>query len=67
MRPVTKDELTHILDLHAKWLAGHMNGARADLSGADLRGADLRGADLRDADLTPIRDDIWAVLCSSPK
>jgi len=48
----------------------------ADLRGADLRGAVLRGAVLRDADLTdadltgadltPIRDDIWAVLASSP-
>jgi hypothetical protein len=48
----------------------------ADLSGADLRDADLSDADLRDADLrdadlsravlTPIRDDIWAVLSSLP-
>jgi hypothetical protein len=38
----------------------------ADLSGADLSGADLRGADLRGAVLTPIRDDIWAVLSSLP-
>ena len=48
----------------------------ADLRGADLRGADLTGAvltgavltgaDLTGADLTPIRDDIWAVLSSSP-
>src|SRR4051812_38650117 len=38
----------------------------ADLRGADLRGADLRGADLRGADLTPIRDDIWAVLSAAP-
>jgi hypothetical protein len=39
----------------------------ADLRGATLRGADLQGADLRDADLTVIRDDIWAVLSSSPR
>ena len=39
----------------------------AVLRGADLRGADLRGADLRDADLTPIRDDLWAVLSSAPR
>ena len=38
----------------------------ADLSGAVLRSADLRSADLRSADLTPIRDDIWAVLSSAP-
>ena len=43
----------------------------ADLSGANLRDADLSGAYLRDADLsgaylTPIRDDIWAVLSSAP-
>ena len=38
----------------------------ANLRGADLRGADLGGADLRGADLTPIRDDVWAVLASAP-
>ena len=38
----------------------------ADLRAADLRAADLRAADLRAADLTPIRDDIWAVLSSAP-
>lgn len=43
----------------------------ANLVGANLRGADLRGADLRDAnlvgaDLTPIRDDLWAVLSAAP-
>ena len=43
----------------------------ADLSGADLRSADLRsanlsGADLSGANLTPIRDDLWAVLSSAP-
>jgi uncharacterized protein YjbI with pentapeptide repeats len=38
----------------------------ADLRGADLRDADLRGADLRDAVLTPIRDDMWAVLSGAP-
>jgi hypothetical protein len=39
----------------------------ADLRGADLSGADLRGADLRGADLTPIRDDLWAVLSGAPR
>ena len=38
----------------------------ADLRGADLRGAYLRGANLRGADLTPIRDDVWAVLSACP-
>ncbi|KDB58419.1 pentapeptide repeat-containing protein [Bordetella bronchiseptica] len=38
----------------------------ADLGGANLRGADLRGADLGDANLTPIRDDMWAVLSATP-
>ena len=39
----------------------------ADLCDANLRGSDLRGSDLCDANLTPIRDDLWAVLSSSPK
>src|SRR5690606_18895668 len=44
---------------------------RANLWGANLRGAvltdaDLRGAVLTDADLTPIRDDLWAVLSGAP-
>jgi len=39
----------------------------ANLSGADLRSANLSGADLYGADLTPIRDDIWAVLSSAPR
>ena len=38
----------------------------ADLTDADLRGAVLTGADLRGADLTPIRNDLWAVLSSVP-
>src|SRR5258708_4636213 len=29
-------------------------------------GADLSRADLSDANLTPIRDDLWAVLSASP-
>lgn len=35
-------------------------------NGCDLRGVDFYGCDLRGADLTPIRDDIWAVLSSAP-
>jgi uncharacterized protein YjbI with pentapeptide repeats len=62
-------------DLSGAYLSG-ADLSDADLRGANLsdaylgdaylRGADLRGADLRDADLTPIRDDVWAVLSSCP-
>ena len=38
----------------------------ASLDGANLNGANLNGASLDRANLTPIRDDIWAVLCSAP-
>ena len=38
----------------------------ADLTGADLRGADLTGADLTGAILTPIKDDLFAVLSYQP-
>lgn len=38
----------------------------AKLRGAILSGAILRGAKLRGADLTPIRDDLWAVLSATP-
>src|SRR3990167_4538915 len=48
----------------------------SDLSGSDLSGSNFRGSDLRDSDfsgsdlrgsnLTPIRDDLWAVLSASP-
>ena len=38
----------------------------AVLRGAVLTGADLTGADLRGAVLTPIRDDLWAVLSGAP-
>ena len=34
---------------------------------ANLSYANLRAANLRDADLTPIRDDIWAVLSLAPR
>jgi len=62
-------------DLRSAYLSGaDLRGADlrgAYLSGADLRsaylsGADLRGANLSGAYLTPIRDDLWAVLSSSP-
>ena len=38
----------------------------ASLDGASLDGASLDGASLVGARLTPIRDDIWAVLSASP-
>jgi Pentapeptide repeats (8 copies) len=47
-----------------------LNGARlndASLNRASLNGASLNGASLDGARLTPIRDDIWAVLCSAPQ
>lgn len=34
--------------------------------GANLHSANLRSANLRSANLTPIRDDLWAVLSSAP-
>jgi hypothetical protein len=39
----------------------------SDLRDSDLRGSDLSGSDLRGSNLTPIRDDIWAVLSSAPR
>ena len=38
----------------------------ADITRADLTDAVLTDADITDAVLTPIRDDIWAVLSSTP-
>lgn len=49
---MTKEELSEILRLHAKWLCDEPGGIRANLSGFNLRYADLRGADLRGADLS---------------
>jgi len=40
--------------------------SRANLSRANLSRADLSRADLSRANLTPVRDDIWAVLSSLP-
>ena len=70
-----------VADLSCADLGGaNLRGAnlrRADLRGANLRGANLRGANLRGADLsdadlsgadlTKFRDDVWAVLSSSPR
>lgn len=45
------NELSIVLEEHAKWLKNASDGKRADLRGANLRGADLYGANLRGADL----------------
>jgi len=42
------------------------NLSDSDLRGSNLSGSDLRDSNLRGSDLTPIRDDIWAVLSSAP-
>ena len=49
---MTKEKLSEILSLHAKWLRDEPVGIRADLSGAHLCGADLSGADLSYANLS---------------
>ena len=49
---MTKEELSEIMRLHAKWLSDEPGGVRADLSDADLSGTDLSDADLRCADLS---------------
>ena len=48
---MTKEELSEIIRLHAKWLSDEPGGIRAYLRDANLRRADLSGADLRDANL----------------
>ena len=48
---MTKEKLSEILSLHAKWLRDEPGGIRANLRDADLSGANLIGANLRDADL----------------
>ena len=50
-----------------KAIAEYSDLRDSDLSGSDLSGSDLSGSDLRGSDLTPIRDDIWAILSSAPK
>ena len=48
---MTKEELSEIMRLHAKWLSDEPGGVRANLRRADLRDANLRDADLSRADL----------------
>ena len=49
---MTKEKLSEILSLHAKWLRDEPGGIRADLSGANLSGANLSGASLSYANLS---------------
>lgn len=48
---MNKQELSAILESHAKWVAG-MGGERANLAGANLYGANLYEANLAGANLT---------------
>ena len=52
MNTYTKDELTVILDNHAKWLNNIDGGIKANLSFADLSSANLSYTDLGFADLS---------------
>ena len=78
---ISGENVRGIIRLHAAWVRGEPGGRRADLTRADLTRADLTGAVLTDAvltravltgavltraDLTPIRDDLWAVLSAAP-
>ena len=52
---LTRAQLDPLLEAHARYQAGRIDGRRAvllrcDLSGLDLRGVDLSGADLVDCD-----------------
>jgi uncharacterized protein YjbI with pentapeptide repeats len=48
---VTKEELSEIIRLHAKWLSDEPGGIRANLSDANLSDANLSRANLSFADL----------------
>ena len=49
---MTKEKLSEILSLHAKWVRGEPGGIRANLSDANLSGANLSCANLSDANLS---------------
>ena len=51
MRDISKEELRHILDKHAKFLKDEDGGEKADLRSANLRSANLSAANLSYADL----------------
>jgi uncharacterized protein YjbI with pentapeptide repeats len=42
------------------------NLSDSNLSGSNLSGSDLSDSNLRGSNLRPIRDDLWAILCSAP-
>lgn len=48
---MTHEQLSIVLEKHAKWLRDEDGGERANLQGANLRDANLWGANLRDANL----------------
>ena len=52
MRDISKEELSLILDKHAKWLKDEDGGEKADLRYADLSYADLSFANLRYTNLS---------------
>lgn len=59
-----------ICEIEADSLGGAVEKAVGDkisLRDANLRAADLSYANLRAAILTPVRDDLWAVLSAAPK
>jgi uncharacterized protein YjbI with pentapeptide repeats len=49
---MTRDEISKILNLHAKWFRVEEGGVRANLSGANLYQANLSGANLYQANLS---------------
>ena len=52
----TQEQLTEMLDKHAKWLRGDGGGERADFTGANLTEANLTGAVLSGANLTNVKN-----------
>lgn len=59
-----------LVEIKNRWSGAVLwSGEVADVKEAMLKAlatkTDLTDADLRDADLTPIRDDLWAVLSSA--
>ena len=49
------EKLGEILQCHARWVRGHSNGARANLTGADLTDAILTAGTFYGA----VLDDVW--------
>jgi hypothetical protein len=73
----TKTQVRPTIQIRNLWndtiiFEGHFDSMKecvlaAIRSNCDLSGCDLSGSNLSNSDLTPIRDDIWAVLSSAPK